>query len=105
MRWKSSSLKKIGKLMPIPVPHECWEMVSMDFMVGPPVSKGYDSIMTAVDKLSKRASCILTQTIVDAAEVAQIFFMESYAITDYRVVIISDRGPRFPLNFGNHSCN
>lgn len=60
MRWNSSSLKKIGKLMPIPVPHECWEVVSMDFIVGPPVSKGYDSIMTVVDKLSKRARYIPT---------------------------------------------
>lgn len=55
--------------------------------------------MTFGDKLSKRARCILTQTNVDAAEVAQIFLMESYAITDYRVVIISDRGPKLPSKF------
>ena len=74
MRRKSSSLKKIGKLMPITVPKECWEVLSIDFVVGPPVSKGYDSIMTVVDKLSKRTQYIPAHKRVDAAEVAHIFF-------------------------------
>ncbi|OWZ00688.1 polyprotein [Phytophthora megakarya] len=43
-RWKSSSQKKNGLLMPIPIPKECWEVVSMDFITGLPVSE--------VDKLS-----------------------------------------------------
>ncbi|GMF24400.1 unnamed protein product [Phytophthora fragariaefolia] len=33
-RFKSSSLRKNGRLMPLPVPSECWEVVGMDFVTG-----------------------------------------------------------------------
>ena len=38
-------------LMPIPVPEECWEVVSMDFGKGLPVPSEFDAIMIVIDKL------------------------------------------------------
>ncbi|KAF1313759.1 Retrotransposon protein, partial [Globisporangium splendens] len=52
-RWKHSNAKKNGKLIPIPIPEECWEVVSMGFITGLPESNGFDAIFTVVDKLSK----------------------------------------------------
>ncbi|GMF22406.1 unnamed protein product [Phytophthora fragariaefolia] len=45
-RWKHSNAKKNGKLIPIPIPKEYWEVVSLDFVGGLPESDGYDAIMT-----------------------------------------------------------
>ncbi|KAF1334741.1 Retroelement pol polyprotein, partial [Globisporangium splendens] len=53
-RWKSNNRKKIGLMMPIPTPQECWDVVSMDFITGLPVSEGFDAIFVTVDKLPKR---------------------------------------------------
>ncbi|KAF1316555.1 Retroelement pol polyprotein, partial [Globisporangium splendens] len=73
-RWKSNSSKKNGKIMPIPVPNECWEVVSTDFVVDQLVAKGFDAIMTVVDKLSKRPKYAPTHIMADADEVARLFF-------------------------------
>ncbi|OWY91900.1 Retrotransposon protein, partial [Phytophthora megakarya] len=69
-RWKS----KNGLLMPIPIPKECWEVVSMDFITGLPASEGYDAIFVVVDKLSKRPKYAPTYTTADAKDTANIFF-------------------------------
>ena len=49
---EDDTFKKDGKLMPIPIPEEFWEIVLMDFETGLPGSRGFDAIMTVVDKLS-----------------------------------------------------
>ena len=98
-RWKTSTLKKNGKLMPIPVPEECWEVVSMDFVTGLPVSRGFDAIMTVVDKLSKRPRYAPTHTNTDAPKVANLFFDVVVRHHGLPKVIISDRDPKFTSNF------
>lgn len=105
MRWKSSSLKKIGKLMPIPIPNECWEVVSMDFVVGLPASNGFDAILTVVDKLSKRAKYIPTHTTADAEDVARSFFDGVVRHHGLPQVIISDRDPKFTSTFWKSLMN
>lgn len=70
VRFKSSSLRKNGRLMPLPIPEECWESVGMDFITGLPVSQGYDAIMVVVDLLNKRAKYAPTHTTATAADTA-----------------------------------
>ncbi|KAF0683152.1 hypothetical protein As57867_024696, partial [Aphanomyces stellatus] len=65
-RYKSSSRKSNGLLMPLPIPPSCWHTVTMDFITGLPVSDGYDSILVVVCKLSKRPKYIPTHTTVTA---------------------------------------
>ena len=98
-QWKSSSVKKIGKLMPIPVPEECWQVVTMDFIVGLPESDGFDAIMTVVDKLSKRAKYAATFTTAEAPEIARLFFDTVVHHHGLPKVIISDRDPKFTSKF------
>lgn len=98
-RWKSNSLKKNGKLIPIPIPKACWEVISMDFVTGLPVSNGFDAIMTVVDKLSKRPKYAPTHTVDDAQEVAKIFFDTVVRHHGLPKTIISDRDPKFTSKF------
>lgn len=65
--------------MPIPIPEEFWEVVLMDFVTGLPGSRGFDAIMTVVDKLSKRPRYAATQTNTDPPKVAKLFFLRRRA--------------------------
>ena len=42
-----------GKLMPNCIPHRRWQIISVDLITELPQSHGYDSILVAVDRLSK----------------------------------------------------
>jgi RNase H-like domain found in reverse transcriptase/Integrase zinc binding domain/Chromo (CHRromatin Organisation MOdifier) domain len=99
VRWKHSNAKKNGKMIPIPIPSECWEVVSMDFITGLPMSGEFDAIMTVVDKLSKRAKYTAVHTDDDAEDTAKVFF--NCVIRHHGVpsIIISDRDPKFTSKF------
>ena len=46
----------IGLLQPLPIPEWKWEVISMDFITGLPMTwRQHDSIMVVVDKLTKAA--------------------------------------------------
>ncbi|KAF1327685.1 putative retroelement, partial [Globisporangium splendens] len=98
-RWKHSNAKKNGKLIPIPIPEECWEVVSMDFITGLPESNGFDAIFTAVNKLSKRAKYAAVKTTHDAEKIAHAFFDNVVRHHGIPAVIISDRDPKFTSHF------
>ncbi|GMF39305.1 unnamed protein product [Phytophthora fragariaefolia] len=87
--------KKKGLLIPIPVTKECWEVVSMDFITGLPVSEGFDAILVAVDKLSKRAKYAPTYSTADAKDTAKVFFGAVVRHHGLPKVIISDRDSKF----------
>ncbi|KAF1326506.1 Retroelement pol polyprotein, partial [Globisporangium splendens] len=98
-RWKSNNRKKIGLMMPIPTPQECWDVVSMDFITGLPVSEGFDAIFVTVDKLSKRPKYHPTHSTADAEATAKVFFEAVVRHHGLPKVIISDRDPKFTSDF------
>ena len=98
-RWKSNSQRKKGLMIPIPIPEEFWEAVSMDFITGLPVSEGYDAICFIVDKLSKRPIYVPTYTTADSKDTAKLFFDAVVRHHGLPKVIISDRDPNFTANF------
>jgi hypothetical protein len=98
-RYKTSSLKANGKMIPIEAPSQCWHTISIDWITGLPASKGQDAIMTVIDKLSKRAKYIATQTVADAPETAKLFFDHVVRHHGLPMVIISDRDPKFTSTF------
>lgn len=52
-RFKYDTLAYPGILQPLPIPATAWIDVSLDFIDGLPMSKGYSVILVVVDRLKK----------------------------------------------------
>jgi hypothetical protein len=89
-----------GLLQPLPIPEWKWEVMTMDFITGfPKTSKQHDSIMVVVDKLTKAAHFIPLKTTHKAVDVVDIFLKELAHLHKIPKMIVSDRDPKFTLNF------
>ena len=97
---KSSNKKPIGLLQPLPIPSRNWLVVSMDLIVGlPPTPRGFNAIVTLVDKLSKMMHCVPTRNDINAVELARIYFDNVIRLHGIQEAIISDRGTHFTSIF------
>ena len=59
--------------MPNHIPYRRWQIISVDLITELPQSHGYNSILVAVDRLSKRAHFIPTTSDVTSLGVARLF--------------------------------
>ena len=91
--------KEAGLLSPLPIPTKCWENISMDFMTHVPESKGFDSIMVVVDRVSKMAHFVPTRDTVTAQEVGRLYFDKVVKHHGMQISIILDRDPKFTSCF------
>ncbi|KAH7621119.1 putative Transposon Ty3-I Gag-Pol polyprotein [Nannochloris sp. 'desiccata'] len=97
---KSSNQVTPGLLSPLDIPCRRWEQIHID-LIGPlPVTpRGFDAIVTIVDRLSKAAVFIPTTMTVTARQLAEVFFNNVFRHYGLPSIIISDRDPRFTSNF------
>ena len=72
----------------------------MDFIMGiPKVLGNFDSIFVVVNKLTKVAHLIPTQTTASASDIAQRFVKEIVRLHGIPACIISDRDAKFTSKF------
>jgi hypothetical protein len=72
----------------------------MDFITGlPKTSKQHDLIMVVVDKLTKSSHFIPLKTTHKETNVVDIFLKEVAFLHGIPKMIVSDRDPKFTLNF------
>jgi hypothetical protein len=89
-----------GLLQPLPIIKWKWDVVTMDFITGlPRTRKQHDSIMVVVEKLTKATHFIPLKTTHRAADVVDIFLKEVARLHEIPKTIVSDRDPKFTLNF------
>ena len=85
----------MGELEPLPIPGQCWDTISMDFIVELLGAHGYDAVMNVVDSVSKRAHFILTTTMIIALGEAQLYMAHMWKLHGLPRQIVSDQGPQF----------
>ena len=89
-----------GLLHPLPVPEWKWEVISMDFITGLPMTwRQHDSIMVVVDKLTKAMHFISVKSMHKTDEIARIFMKEIFKLHGLLKAIVSDRDVKFTSNF------
>ena len=99
-RVKASHLKVAGTLQPLPIPSWKWDDISMDFIVGLPLTwQHHDSIWFVVDRLTKTAHFIPINTSYRAQKYAEIYLERIVCLHGVPKTIISDRGTQFVARF------
>ena len=74
-------------------------MITMDFVVGLPMSRTYDAIWVIVDRLTKSAHFLPIRKTDWVAKLAQKYVREIVSMHGVPVSIVSDRDPKFASEF------
>jgi hypothetical protein len=82
-----------GLLQPHAISESKWEVISIDFIVGLPLTaRRHDSIFVVVDTLTKSDHFILVHTTYQAPKIARVFISELVRLHGVPKWIISDQG-------------
>jgi hypothetical protein len=90
----SQIMRPTGLLQPLNIPGCKWEDISMDFIVGLPLSAcKFDSIWVIVDRFTKSAHFISVHTNYMAEKYAELYIAHMLCLHGVPKTIIFDRGP------------
>jgi hypothetical protein len=106
-RMKASHLKSAGVLQPLSIPMWKWDDISMDFIVGLPLTaRKKDSIWVIVDRLTKTAHFIAVHTTYSVQQYAELYMDHIVCLHGILKTIISDKGTQFVACFWEqlHEC-
>ncbi|QRV94990.1 Retrovirus-related Pol polyprotein from transposon [Ceratobasidium sp. AG-Ba] len=93
---------KIGYLQPIPIPEQPFEVITLDFIMDLPDSKGFNAILVIVDKLTRYAHFVPCTTNINEVETAELFRDHIWSHYGLPRQIISDRDSRWTGAFWDH---
>jgi hypothetical protein len=94
--------RKLRPYSPLPIPSHPWEIVSMDFLGGLPMTKGgHDYLYVLVDRFSKMCILIPCKKNITTKHTANLFFQHVWVHFGLPTSIISDRDTRFLGDFWN----
>ena len=97
---KISTVLPNGLLMPLPVPKQGWEQLSLDFILPlPETEAGFNAVLVVIDRLTKRAHFIPTTNEVTGEMTADQFLQNFDKLHGMPKVLVSDRDPRFTNSF------
>jgi hypothetical protein len=97
---KANYMKPGGLLQPLSVPNWKWDDISMDFIVGLPLTACmFDSIWVIVDRLIKSAHFIHVHTKYRVEKYAEIYITQVICLHGVLKTFISYRGSQFVTHF------
>jgi len=82
-------------LKPNEIPQGIWDTITMDFITDLPTLKGYDSILTVIDRHSKAIILSPCNKNITAVETSQLLLDNVWKCMGFPLAIILDRGPQF----------
>ena len=92
-------------LQTFPILEWKWEVISMDFISGLPMTmRQHDSIMVVVDKLTKESHFMPVKSTYKFNAIANNFMKEIFRLHGLPKAIISDRDTKFTSNFWKGLC-
>jgi hypothetical protein len=106
-RMKASHLISAGVLQPLSIPMWKWDDISMDFIVGSPLTaRKKDSILVIVHRLTKTTHFIAVHTTYSVQQYAELYMDQKVCLHGIPKTIISDRGTQFVARFWEqlHEC-
>jgi len=87
-------------LQSLPVPADCWQSVSLDFIFGlPKDTQNRTGILVFVCRLSKMIHLVPVKESVTAKQCARIFMDTIFRLHGLPKTLVSDRDPRFTAAF------
>lgn len=101
---KPEHVRYPGLLQPLPVPTQAWEMVTLDFVEGLPTSRGYNSILVVVDKLTRYAHFIPLRHPFSAMQVAKAYMDNVFKLHGPPDAMVSDRDRIFTNKVWQELC-
>ena len=88
------------RIIRFPIPVWKWEEITMDFVVGLPVTtERHDAVWVIVDRLTKSAHFIPVRMTYTMDQFARLYMKEIIRLHGVPISIISDRDPRFTSGF------
>jgi hypothetical protein len=100
MQVKVEHRHSTGLLQPHVIPELKWEVISMDFIVGLPLTtRRHDSIFVVVDTLTKSAHFIPVHTMYQVPNIARVSINDIVRLHGVPKRIISNRGSVFTSQF------
>jgi transposase InsO family protein len=94
--------RPFGLLQPLPILDGPWKSISIDFITDLPLSKGFDAILTVVDRFTKMTHFIQCTKTINSEETANMVMQEVFRHHGLPDNIIKDRGPQFISKFWKH---
>ena len=99
-RVKADHLKPAGLLQPLSILGWKWEEISMDFIIGLPLTqKRFDSIWVIVDRLTKSAHFIPIKTSYRSHQYVELYATLIVHLHGVSRIIVPDRGSQFTACF------
>jgi hypothetical protein len=97
---KASHFKSAGVLEPLSIPTWKWDDISMNFIVGLPLTaRKKDSIWVIVDRLTKTAHFIAVHTTYSVQQYAELYIDQIVRLHGIPKTIISNRQTQFVARF------
>jgi hypothetical protein len=98
-------MRPAGLLQPLNIPAWKWKDISVDVIVGLPLSAHkFDSIWVIIDRFTKSAHFIPVHTNHRAENYAELYIAHILCLHGVPKTIISDRGPQFLSFLGAVAC-